>query len=336
VKEGTGLRGARIIGTGRALPKRVVKNEELTLRMDTSDEWIVQRTGVRERRYVDPGTGSSHLGTEAARKAIANAGITANDIDLVVFATLSPDHFFPGNGVLVQEQLGMRNVGALDVRDQCTGFVYGLSVAEAYVKGGFHDRVLVIGAEVQSPGLDFSTKGRDVAVIFGDGAGAVVVGPAEPGRGILSSHLHSEGKHAMELCVDAPGFVHQPWISHEMIDAGRHHPRMNGRYVFTHAVRRFPEVIREALERNGLTVADLSLLIPHQANLRITQAVGAALQLPEEKVYSNVQRYGNTTAASIPIALDECLEEGRIRDGDIVCLASFGSGFTWASTLLRW
>ncbi|MFZ2224675.1 MAG: beta-ketoacyl-ACP synthase III [Candidatus Deferrimicrobium sp.] len=330
------MRGARIIGTGRALPKRVVKNEELTLLMDTSDEWIVQRTGVRERRYVDPGTGSSHLGTEAARKAIANAGITANDIDLVVFATLSPDHVFPGNGVLVQERLGMRTVGALDVRDQCTGFVYGLSVAEAYVKGGFHDRVLVIGAEVQSTGLDFSTKGRDVAVIFGDGAGAVVVGPAEPGRGILSSHLHSEGKHAMELCVEAPSFVDHPWISHEMIDAGRHFPKMNGRYVFTHSVRRFPEVIREALEKNGLTLDDLSLLIPHQANLRITQAVGSALQLPEGKVYSNVERYGNTTAASIPIALDECVEQGRIREGDIVCLASFGSGFTWASALLRW
>ena len=333
---GAGMRGARIIGTGRSLPPRVVKNEELTRRMDTSDEWIVQRTGVRERRYVDPGTGSSHLGAEAARKAIATAGITANDIDLIVFATLSPDHVFPGNGVLVQERLGMRTVGALDVRDQCTGFVYGLSVAEAYVKGGFHDHVLVIGAEVQSTGLDFSTKGRDVAVIFGDGAGAVVVGPADPGRGILSSHLHSEGKYAKELWVEAPSFIDDPWITHEMIDEGRHFPKMNGRYVFTHAVRRFPEVTLEALEKNGLTIADLSLLIPHQANLRITQAVGADLQLPEGKVFSNVERYGNTTAASIPIALDECVEQGRIREGDIVCLASFGSGFTWASTLLRW
>ena len=330
------MRGARIIGTGRALPPRVVKNEELTRRMDTSDEWIVQRTGVRERRYVDPGTGSSHLGADASRKAIANAGITADDIDLIVFATLSPDHVFPGNGVLVQNLLGMRTVGALDVRDQCSGFIYALSVAEAFVKGGFHDHVLVIGAEVQSTGLDFSTKWRDVAVIFGDGAGAVVVGPAEPGRGILSSHLHSEGKYAKELWVEGPSFIDHPWITHEMIDAGKHFPKMNGRYVFTHAVRRFPEVIREGLEKNGLTLADLSLLIPHQANLRITQAVGAALQLPEGKVFSNVERYGNTTAASIPIALDECVEQGRIRQGDIVCLASFGSGFTWASTLLRW
>lgn len=330
------MRGARIIGTGRALPPRVVKNEELTERMDTSDEWIVQRTGVRERRYVEAGTGSSDLGVAAARRAIEHAGITPNDVDLIVFATLSPDHIFPGNGVLVQERLGIPTVGALDVRDQCSGFVYGLSVAEAYVKGGFHDHVLVIGAEVQSTGLDFSTKGRDVAVIFGDGAGAVVVGPSEPGRGILSSHLHSEGKHAKDLWVEAPSFLDNPWITHEMIDAGRHFPKMNGRYVFTHAVRRFPEAVLESLEKNGLTVADLSLLIPHQANLRITQAVGAALQLPPEKVFSNVERYGNTTAASIPIALDECVEQGRIREGDIVCLASFGSGFTWASALLRW
>src|SRR5512134_2824867 len=304
------MRGARIVGTGRALPQRVVRNGELTGLMDTSDEWIVQRTGIRERRYAEPGTGTSGLGAEAARVAIGRAGITPTDVGLIVFATLSPDYYFPGCGVLVQRQLGMPTVGALDVRDQCSGFVYGLSVAEAYVKGGFHDYVLVIGSEIHSRGLHFSTAGRDVAVIFGDGAGAAVVGPAEPGRGILSSHLHSEGKHAMELCVEAPSFAENPWISHEMIDAGRHHARMNGRYVFTHAVRRFPEVTREALERNGLTVADLSLLIPHQANLRITQAVGAALLLPEEKVFSNIQRYGNTTAASIPIALDECLEEG--------------------------
>jgi len=330
------VRGARILGTGRALPPRVVKNEELTRRMDTTDEWIIQRTGIRERRYADPGTGTSHLGSEAARKAVARAGIAASDIGLIVFATLSPDYFFPGAGVLVQEQLGIPTVGALDVRDQCTGFLYGLSVAEAYVKGGFHDHVLVIGSEVHSRGLNFTTAGRDVAVIFGDGAGAAVVGPAEPGRGILSSHLHAEGKHAKELCVEAPTFLEDPWISREMLEAGRHFPKMNGKYVFAHAVRRFPEVIREALAKNGLSVEDLSLLIPHQANLRITQAVGAAMQLPEEKVYSNIQRYGNTTAASIPIALDECLEEGRIRDGDLVCLAAFGSGFTWASTLIRW
>jgi 3-oxoacyl-[acyl-carrier-protein] synthase-3 len=330
------MRGARIIGTGRELPPRVVRNEDLTKRMDTTDEWIVQRTGIRERRYADPGVTTSHLGSAAARKAIGKAGIEVGDIDLVIFATLSPDYFFPGCGVLVQQQLGMPTVGALDVRDQCTGFVYGLSVAEAYVKGGFHDHVLVIGAEIHSRGLNFSSAGRDTAVIFGDGAGAAVVGPAEPGRGILSSHLHSEGKYAKELILEAPGFIDDPWISHEMIDAGRHFAKMNGKYVFTHAVRRFPETIRESLEKNGLSVSDLSLVIPHQANLRITQAVGNALDLPEGKVFSNIERYGNTTAASIPIALDECIEQGRIRDGDLVCLAAFGSGFTWASALIRW
>lgn len=330
------MRGARIVGTGRELPSRVVPNEELTRLMDTSDEWIVQRSGIRERRFADAGESTSQLGAAAARKAIESAGLAAGDIGLIVFATLSPDHYFPGAGVLVQAQLGLPTVGALDVRDQCTGFLYGLSVAEAYVKGGFHDHVLVIGSEIHSRGLNFTTAGRDTAVLFGDGAGAVVVGPAEAGRGILSSHLHSEGKFATELCVEEPGFLKTPWLTHETIDSGKHFPKMNGKYVFTHAVRRFPEAIREALAANGCPVSELSLLIPHQANQRITQAVGAAMGLPEEKVFSNIERYGNTTAASIPIALDECVEQGRIREGDLVCLAAFGSGFTWAATLIRW
>ncbi|MBI5574767.1 MAG: ketoacyl-ACP synthase III [Deltaproteobacteria bacterium] len=330
------MRGARILGTGRALPPRVVTNADLTKLMDTTDEWIVQRTGIRERRYVDEGTGSAALGTAAARAAIDAAGLSPADIEFIVFATLTPDYFFPGSGVFVQEQLGIPTVGALDVRTQCTGFLYGLSVAEAYVKGGFHDHVLVIGSEVHSTGLDFSTAGRDVTVIFGDGAGAAVVGPAEHGDGILSSHLHSEGKYARELMLEAPASVENPRISHEMLDAGRHYPKMNGRYVFTHAVRRFPEVIREALAANGRSIGDLSIVIPHQANLRITQAVAGALGVPVEKVFSNIEKYGNTTAASIPIALDECVGQGKIRKGDLVCLAAFGSGFTWASTLIRW
>jgi len=330
------MRGARILGTGRALPSRVVTNVELMKSMDTTEEWIVQRTGVLERRFVDPGTGSSALGTEAARVAIARSGIAPEKIDFIVFATVSPDWFFPGGGVFVQEKLGLPTIGALDVRTQCTGFLYGLSIAEAYVKGGFFDHVLVIGSEVQSTGLDMSTAGRDVSVIFGDGAGAVVVGPAEPGKGILSSHMHAEGKYAKELMLEAPASIEHPRLSHEMLDAGRHYPKMNGRYVFTHAVRRFPEVIREALAANGLSMEDLSLVIPHQANLRITQAVASALKVPAEKVFSNIEKYGNTTAASIPIALDECIEQGKIREGDLVCLAAFGSGFTWASTLLRW
>lgn len=330
------MRGARILGTGRALPPRVVTNAELTTWMDTTEEWIVQRTGILERRFVDPGTGASDLGVQASRVAIERAGLTPRDIQFIVFATLSPDMFFPGCGVLVQEKLGMDTIGALDVRTQCTGFLYGLSVAEVYVKAGFYDYVLVVGAEVQSTGLDLSTAGRDVSVIFGDGGGAVVVGPSEPGKGILSSHLHSEGKYARELMVEAPASIEHPRISKEMIDAGKHHGTMNGRYVFTHAVRRFPEVIREALDANGVALSDVSIVIPHQANLRITQAVAKALGISPEKVFSDIEKYGNTTAASVPIALDECVEEGRIRDGDVVCLAAFGSGFTWASTLIRW
>ncbi|NNF84242.1 MAG: ketoacyl-ACP synthase III [Deltaproteobacteria bacterium] len=330
------MRGARILGTGRALPSRIVTNAELTTMMDTSEEWIVQRTGIRERRFVDPGTGTSDLGVEAARAAIGRAGLAPQDIQFIVFATLSPDLCFPGSGVFVQEKLGLDTIGALDVRTQCSGFLYGLSVAEAYVKAGFYDHVLVIGAEVQSTGMDMSTAGRDVSVLFGDGGGAVIVGPTEPGKGILSSHLHSEGKHARELMVEAPASIENPRISKEMIDAGRHLGTMNGRSVFTHAVRRFPEVIREALAENGMTVSDLSVVIPHQANLRITQAVTKALGVPAEKVFSNIEKYGNTTAASVPIALDECVEQGRIREGDVVCLAAFGSGFTWASSLIRW
>lgn len=330
------MRGARILGTGRALPPRVVTNADLASLMDTSDEWIVQRTGIRERRFVDPGTGASDLGAEAARKAIDRAGLSPRDIQFLVFATLSPDLFFPGTGVIVQEKLGLDTIGALDVRTQCSGFLYALSVAEVYVKSGVFDHVLVIGAEVQSTGMDLSTAGRDISVLFGDGGGAVVVGPCEPGRGILSSHLHSEGKYARELMVEAPSSVENPRISREMIDARRHLGVMNGRTVFVHAVQRFPQVIREALAANGLDLPDLSLVIPHQANLRITQAVAKALAIGQDKVYSNIERYGNTTAASVPIALDECVEEGRIRDGDVVCLAAFGSGFTWASALIRW
>ena len=330
------MRGARILGTGRALPPRVVTNAELTTMMDTTEEWIVQRTGIRERRFVEPGTGASDLGVEAARVAIERAGLTPKDIQFLIFATLSSDLFIPGAGVFVQEKLGMDTIGALDVRTQCTGFLYALSVAEAYVKSGFYDHVLVIGAEVHSTGLDMSTAGRDVSVIFGDGGGAVVVGPSEAGVGILSSHLHSEGKYARELMTEAPTSAESPRISKEMLDGRRHFAFMNGRSVFTHAVRRFPEVILEALSANGMAVSDLSVVIPHQANLRITQAVAKSLGISPEKVFSNIEKYGNTTAASVPIALDECATEGTIRAGDLVCLAAFGSGFTWASSLIRW
>ncbi len=330
------MRGAKILGTGRYLPSRVVDNFELEKYMDTSDEWIVQRTGIRERRYVSSGETTSTMGAEAARKAMEKAGIGPEDIDFVVFATLSPDYFFPGCGVFIQEMLGLDTVGALDVRNQCSGFIYALQVAESLVKMGRYDHVLVIGSEVHSTGLDFSTEGRDVTVIFGDGAGAVVVGPAPEGKGIIGTYCHSEGKHAKHLWCEAPSSACNPRISEDMLKERKHFPIMNGRYVFTHAVRRFSEVVYEALTGAGYDISDLDLLIPHQANLRISQAVAKTLGIPEEKVFSNIERYGNTTAASIPIALDECVEMGRVKEGDLVCLAAFGSGFTWGSALIRW
>ncbi len=330
------MRGARIVSTGRYLPERIVPNRELEGVMDTSDEWITQRTGIKERRYAGVKETTSSMGVVAASRAMEKVGIGPEAIDCLIFATLSPDYFFPGCGVLVQEKLGLDCVGAMDVRDQCTGFIYAISVAETFVKAGKYDHVLVIGAELQTTGLDFTTEGRDISVIFGDGAGAAIVGPCEKGRGLLSTHLHSEGKYAKQLWCEAPGSASRPHITEETIRNKRHFPKMNGKFVFVHAVKRFQEVIDEALTGNGLSRDDLSLLIPHQANLRISQAVAKAMGLSRENVYTNIQRYGNTTAASIPIALDESIEEGRVKEGDIVCLAAFGSGFTWGSALLRW
>ncbi len=331
------MRRARILGTGRYLPERVVTNEELTKYMDTSDEWIQQRTGIKERRFAREDETTSDLGVKAARKAIEKAGLRPEDIDFVIFATLSPDHYFPGCGVLIQDKLGLRTVGALDVRTQCTGFIYSLVVADQFIKTGMYNYILVIGAEVHSCGLDLSTRGRDVAVIFGDGAGAVVVGPSEDdSRGILTGNLHSEGKFAKELWIETCGSAFRPFITKELIDQNRHWPKMNGRLVFKNAIPRFIETITEAVSAVNMKVSDIDLLIPHQANLRINEMVAAQLEIPPEKVFNNIEKYGNTTAGSIPIALDEALEEGRIKEGDIVCLSAFGSGFTWGSVLMRW
>jgi 3-oxoacyl-[acyl-carrier-protein] synthase-3 len=318
------VRNARILGVGHYLPSRVVTNADLTKVMDTTEDWILQRTGIRERRYSDGWTGAADMGTEAAKQALERAGVEAHDIDCIIFATLSPDVDMPASACLLQHRLGVGGMPAFDVRNQCSGFLYGLAVADKFVKTGTYDHVLLVGAEVHSTGLDLTTRGREVAVIFGDGAGAVVLGP-EPDarRGILSTHLHADGKFAEKLWLESP--------------AARLRPRlMEGRYVFRHAVTRFPQVIREALDANGLTVTDLSLFIPHQANLRISQMVAMGLELPDEKMFNNIDRYGNTTAGSIPIALYEALEAGRIHDGDLVCLAAFGAGFTWASALIRW
>jgi 3-oxoacyl-[acyl-carrier-protein] synthase-3 len=333
------VRNSRIVGVGHHLPTRVVTNADMTAFMDTTDDWIQQRTGIRERRFSEGSTGAADMGAAAAREALQRAGLTAQDIDCIVFATLSPDFDMPAAACVLQERMGIGGMPAFDVRNQCSGFLYSLAIADKFIKTGLYDHVLVVGAEVHSTGLDLSTRGREVAVIFGDGAGAVVLGPeADARRGILSTHLHADGRFAEKLWLEGPASRDRPRITEEMITGpdARMFPKMQGRYVFKHAVIRFPEVIREALDASGLTTADLSLLIPHQANLRISQLVALGLELPEEKVFNNIDRYGNTTAGSIPIALCEALAAGRIHDGDLVCLAAFGAGFTWASALIRW
>lgn len=332
---------SRITGVGHYVPANVVTNKDLEQFMETSDEWIQERTGIVERRWIDPKTDDmpSTMGTNAAKMAIANAGLTPDDIDFIVFATLSPDYYFPGPGVQVQDLLGIKEVGALDVRNQCSGFVYGLSVADQFIKTGMYKNILVIGSEYHSGGLEKTTRGRGVTVIFGDGAGAVVLSRSEDSkRGILSTHLHSEGKHAKELALIGPAT--NRWVDKIMSENDpediSYYPYMNGNFVFKHAVTRFAEVIFEALETNGYQPSDINMLIPHQANLRISQFIQKKMGLSDEHVYNNIMRYGNTTAASIPIALSEAYHEGKIKEGDIVCLAAFGSGFTWASALMKW
>lgn len=343
-----------IAGIGKYVPDHVVTNNDLTQYMETSDEWIQERTGIRERRYAHrTEETTTTMGIEAARQAIERAGTTPEEIDFIIFATLSPDYYFPGCGVLVQREMKMKEVGALDIRNQCSGFVYALSVADQFIRSGMYKNILVIGSEKHSFGLDMSTRGRNVSVIFGDGAGAVVLQATDDeNRGILSTHLHSDGADAELLAMYNPGTHANKWkpgladfnenvisdmfVSHEMIDNNQLYPYMDGQAVFKKAVVKFPEVIMEALAKNNLQPADLKLMVPHQANLRISQFVQQRLKLRDDQVYNNIQRYGNTTAASIPIALCEAWEEGKIEKGDLVCLAAFGSGFTWASALLKW
>lgn len=325
-----------VLSTGFYVPQRVVTNADMARWMDTSDEWIRQRSGIVERRWVENGQGPSDLARAAAEQALERAGLAPADLDCIVFATLSPDHFFPGSGVFLQRKLGIADIPCLDVRNQCSGFIYGLSVADAWIRTGTYERVLLVGAEVHSTGMETSTAGRDTAVLFGDGAGAVVLGPSEDERGVLSVHLHADGRHAEKLWMEYPACAYERWIRVEDFEEGRVIPRMEGREVFKHAVVKMPEAIQEALRANGLTIEDIDVVIPHQANLRITQAVQKVLGLSDEKMVSNIHKYGNTTAASIPIALHEAVEEGRIERGDLVCLTAFGSGFTWASALIRW
>lgn len=332
---------SRISGLGYYVPENIVTNDDLSKLMDTNDAWIQERTGIKERRHIKPGDGNttSVMGTKASRIAIERAGIQPDEIELIIFATLSPDMYFPGGGVQVQDQLGIGTVPALDVRNQCSGFVYALSTADQYIKTGMYKHVLVVGSENHSGGLDMTTRGRGVSVIFGDGAGAAVVSRNETGAGgILSTHLYSEGKHKDELALQGPstGYWVPQILEEDPQEDIPYFPYMNGQFVFKNAVVRFSEVIKEGLMANELGVDDISMLIPHQANLRISQFIQKKFGLSDDKVFNNIQKYGNTTAASIPIALTEAWEAGKIQSGDLVVLAAFGSGFTWGSCIIRW
>ena len=332
---------SRIAGLGKYLPENVVTNKDLSKIMDTTDEWIQERTGIQERRHILKGSEdtTASMGAAAARIAIERAGIKTQEIELILFATLSPDYYFPGSGVLVQELLEIPTCPAMDIRNQCSGFIYALSTADQFIKTGMYKNILVIGSENHSGGLDMTTRGRGVSVIFGDGAGAAVITREEnPERGILSSHLHSEGKFAEELSLIGPST--NRWVP-EILEANdpsdeSYYPFMNGQLVFKNAVVRFSEVIIEGLQANKLSPEAIDMLIPHQANLRISQFVQKKFGLQDHQVYNNIQRYGNTTAGSIPIALTEAWEEGQVKEGDLLVLAAFGSGFTWGSVIIRW
>ena len=332
------MRYSKIVGLGHHVPEKVVTNQYLSTLMDTNNEWIIERTGIEQRRWIDPEKDTvANMAAKATRMALERAKLSEKDIDFIVFATITPDYFFPGSGVLLGRELGLDGIPALDIRNACSGFIYALSIADQFIKTGMYKTVLVIGAEIQSTALDVSTKGRNTAVIFGDGAGAAILRPSDK-PGVLSTHLHSDGRYAEDLYIKDPGSSRpnserQP---DQITDTSTFKVVMNGNQVFKHAVVRFIEVINEALGANNLKKDDISLLVPHQANLRISQYIQEKLSLTNEQVYNNIMRYGNTTAASIPIAMSEAWAEGKIRENDLICLAAFGSGFTWASALIRW
>ncbi len=324
------------MGTGFYVPDRIVTNDELSKSMDTSDEWIRQRSGIEQRRYAPDDWACSDLAYEASLRAMENAGVDKESIDCIILATLSPDYHFPGSACVLGRKLGLPGVPALDIRAQCSGFIYSLSVADNFIRGGQYKRILVVGAEKHSMALEFADRGRDVTVLFGDGAGVAVVGPTDEDRGILSTHLHADGEYADCLWLECPGSAHPKWVTQEMLDEGRTYPKMKGRHVFKNALEVLPQVVMEALAQNKMKMEEIDLFIFHQANLRIIENVTTKLEIPPEKVYNNIQEYGNTTAGSIPIALHEALEKGLLQEGQHVMLASFGSGFTWASSIIRW
>jgi 3-oxoacyl-[acyl-carrier-protein] synthase-3 len=330
---------SKISGLGFYVPDNIVTNDDLTQYMDTNDAWIQERTGIKQRRYFTYGKDTNaSMATAASRMALDRAGVDVKSVDLIVYATITPDYYFPGSAFLMQRELGLEGIAVIDIRQQCSGFVYALSIADQFIKSGMYKTVLVVGSEIQSSLLNKSTEGRGVAVIFGDGAGAAVVqATTDPAHRILSTHLHADGRFAEDLYVRDPGSSRDGrWITEATVAEGNYNVTMNGSAVFKHAVVRFAEVINESLTANGFQPEDLSLLVPHQANIRISNYVQQQMNLPEEKVFNNIQLYGNTTAASIPIALTEAFEQGRVKPGDLVCLAAFGSGFTWASALIRW
>lgn len=330
------MRGSRIVGMGHCVPDRVVTNDDLAAFIETSNEWIVQRTGIEERRWVEGDVGAADLAYEATNDALAEAGMVAADLDMIIFATLSPDVTFPGSSCILQKMLGVPGIATLDIRNQCTGFVYGLSIADQFIKTGMMNNVLVVGGEVHSSGLDMSTRGRDVTVLFGDGAGVAIVSATDGPNRIIDSKLHADGTHYDVLMLEAPASRLNPRLTPEMLEEGRHYPKMDGRQVFRNAVTAMPAVVHEVLEPNGFTVDDISMLIPHQANLRINQMVQRSLGLRDDQVFNNIMKYGNTTAASIPIALHEAIQAGKVNEGDVVVLTAFGAGLTWGANLIRW
>jgi 3-oxoacyl-[acyl-carrier-protein] synthase-3 len=332
------MRRSAILGAGHYVPTKVVTNDDLAKLMPTTDEWIQQRTGIKERRFIErDGIGASDLAVPAAKMAVERAGRDLKDVDMIIFATLSPDVTFPGSGCLLADKLGLPGVPALDVRNQCSGFLYSLSVADAWVRTGMYKNVLVVGGEVHSTGVEFTERGRDVAVLFGDGAGAALVGESPDGeRGILSLKLHADGSGAFDLWIPAPASRHIPRVTHEMLDKGLHYPKMNGKSVFRWATEKMPEVAEETLRDAGMTIDDIDLFVPHQANMRINQFVAMKLNLPQEKIVHNIDRYGNTTAATIPIGLSESWADGRLKEGTRVLMAAFGSGYTWAGAVMKW
>jgi 3-oxoacyl-[acyl-carrier-protein] synthase-3 len=328
---------AAFVTIGTYVPDRVVTNQELTRYMDTTDEWINQRTGIQERHWVEPGLGTAEMAFRAAKRALDQAGWQAKDVDAILFASLSPDHMFPGDGCFLNAKLGIPGVPALDIRNQCSGFLYGLSVADAWIRGGVYKRIMLVGAETHSTGLDISTRGRDVSVIFGDGAAAALLEATDdPGRGVLGVELHADGRFAHDLWADAPGSIYSPRITKDMVDTEAIFPHMEGPKVFKHAIVKMPEVVMSVLGKAGLGVGDIKVFVPHQANLRISETVQKSLGLRDDQVFNNIQKYGNTTAASIPLALSEAIPARGVQRGDLVALAAFGAGFTWAAALARW